>query len=61
MIDGAGLMQRGHHLAVSLAEMYEPRADFQFCCCWYDELEAMSELLVDDDRTGKQAALAIDL
>ena len=40
---------------------HKPRTGLGFRCCGDNDLEAVSELLEDDDGARKQAALAVDL
>ncbi len=61
MIDRAGLMEGGNHFSIGLSERHIPRADLRLRRCGYHEVEAVGELLEDDDGPGKQTTLAVDL
>ena len=61
MIDRACLMKGRDHPAVGLAEGDIPGTDLRLRCRGYDEVEAVGELLEDDDGAREKAVFAIDL
>lgn len=61
MIDRTSLMQGSDHLAVGLAERDIPRANLGLGGRRYHEVEAVRELLEDNDRPRETATLAVNL
>ena len=53
-------METGLHIFASLPERNEPGSLFRLRRRWYDEIEAVGELLVDNYRSGEQTALSVD-